>query len=84
MKWSLVLGQWIHDPFFKGPVKLILFVKIALLTLFGLGGGGSENGPLRVFAKYLKNGSANLQETLWLLRPIYRSSFEIKSLKIGH
>ena len=31
------------------------------LTLFGLGGG--QNGPLRVFAKYLKNGSADLHET---------------------
>ena len=26
-----------------------------LLTLFGLGGGG-QTGPLRIFAKYLKNG----------------------------
>ena len=27
-------------------------------------GGGGQNGPLRVFAKYLKNGLADLQETL--------------------
>ena len=45
---------------------------------------GEQNGPLRVFAKYLKNNLANLYETLWLLRPIYRSSFKIKSLRIGH
>ena len=31
------------------------------LTLFGLGG---QNGLLRVFAKYLKNGVANLYETM--------------------
>ena len=35
------------------------------LTLFGLGdGGGGQNGPLRVFAKYLKNGLSNLHENL--------------------
>ena len=28
------------------------------------GGGGGQNGPLRVFAKYLKNGLANLDESL--------------------
>ena len=33
------------------------------LTLFGLGGGGG-NGPLRLFAKYLKNSLTNLHETL--------------------
>ena len=27
-------------------------------------GGGEQNAPLRVFAKYLKNGLANLHETL--------------------
>ena len=32
-----------------------------VLTLFGLGG---QNDPLRVFAKYLKNGLADLHETL--------------------
>ena len=31
---------------------------------------GGQNGPLRVFAKYLKNGLANLHETLRLLKPI--------------
>ena len=47
--------------------------------------GGSQNGPPpTVFAKYLKNGLANLYETLLLLRPIYRSSLKIKSLRIGH
>ena len=34
------------------------------LTLFGLGGGGKMPPPPRVFAKYLKNGFADLQETL--------------------
>ena len=29
------------------------------------------SGPLRFFAKYLKNRQANLQETLRLLRQIY-------------
>ena len=32
---------------------------------------GGGNDPLRVFAKYLKNGLANLHETLWLLKCIY-------------
>ena len=45
---------------------------------------GGQNFPLRVFAKYIKNGLANLHETLCLLRPIYMSSFKIKSLKIDH
>ena len=40
--------------------------------------------PLRVFAKYLKNGLVDLHETLSVLRPLYRSSFEIKGLRIGH
>ena len=36
------------------------------LTLFGLGGGGGGGKmvALRVFAKYLKNGLVDLQETL--------------------
>ena len=34
------------------------------LTLIGLGGGGGQNAPLRVSAIYLKNGLANLHETL--------------------
>ena len=41
-------------------------------------------GPLRVFAKYLKNSLADLPETLRLLRQLYRSSFKIKSLRISH
>ena len=28
------------------------------------GGGGGQNAPLRVFAKYRKNGSADLHEVL--------------------
>ena len=40
--------------------------------------------PLRDFAKFLKSGLADLHETLSLLRQLYRSSFEIKSLRIGH
>ena len=50
----------------------------------GGGGGRGAKCPPQGFAKYLKNGLANLHETVWLLRPIYRSSFEIKSLSIGH
>ena len=42
------------------------------------------SGPLRVFAKYLKNGLVDLHEILWDLEPLYRSSFKIKSLRIGH
>ena len=41
------------------------------------GGGGGQNGPAECFAKYL-------DKTLWLLRPLYRSSFKVKSLRIGH
>ena len=44
------------------------------LTLFGLW------GCRRVFAKYRQNSLADLHETLWLLRPLYRSSF--KKLKV--
>ena len=40
--------------------------------------------PLRVFTKYLKNSLADLKETWLILRPLYRSSFEIESLRIGH
>ena len=42
-----------------------------ILNLFGLGGGW-QNCPLRVFAKYLKNGFADLHKTLLLLRQLYR------------
>ena len=57
----------------------------AALTLFGhLDYGGGGDGSLRVFAKYLKNGFDHLDKTLWLLRLLYRSSFKIKSLRIGH
>ena len=44
-----------------------LFCEMCLwtLTLFGLGGGGwRQNVPLRVFVKNLKNGLADLHETL--------------------
>ena len=52
---------------------------------FGLGGrGGGGMAAPKVFAKYLKNGLTNLHETLSLLRPIHRSSFNIKSLMIAH
>ena len=34
-----------------------------LLTLFGLGGGGGKMAPMRVSAKYLKNGLADLHKT---------------------
>ena len=45
--------------------------------------GGGAKWPPEGFAKYLKNGSVDLHETLWLLRPLYRSSFKITSLRIG-
>ena len=51
------------------------------LTPSGLGG---QNGSLRVFIKYLKNGLADLHETLRFLRQLYSPSFKIKSLRIGH
>ena len=40
--------------------------KRFISTLFGLvgGGGGGQNGPPRLFAKYLKNDLADLHETL--------------------
>ena len=47
-------------------------------------GLGGQNGPPRVLAKYLRNGFADLHETLGLLRQLYRSSFNIKSLRTGH
>ena len=40
--------------------------------------------PPEGFAKYLKNDLADLHQTLCLLRQLYRSSFKIKSLGIGH
>ena len=42
--------------------SLVNMLNKTSLTLFGLRGGG-QNGPLRVFAKYLKNSSADLHET---------------------
>ena len=36
------------------------------------------------FAKYLKNTGTDLHQTLWRLRKLYRSSFKIKGLGIGH
>ena len=50
------LGLLTNLYFFRTPV-------VHVLTLFGLG-GGAILPPLRVFAKYLKNGLANLHETL--------------------
>ena len=58
---------------FKGGTVPVLF-------LFGQGG----NAPLRVFAKYLKNDLTDLHQTLRPLRLLYRSSFEVKNLGIGH
>ena len=64
----LIDGSWFQHtltfssgqclPLLSYPVINVLIS----LTLFGLGGGGE--GPLGVFAKYLKNGLANLHETL--------------------
>ena len=45
---------------------------------------GKPKWPPRVFAKYLKNGSTDLQQTLRLLRQLYMSPFKIESLEIGH
>ena len=42
--------------------KVTTNMTFAVLTLFGL--EGDKIAPLRVFAKYLKNGLANLYETL--------------------
>ena len=39
---------------------------------------------LTVFAKYLKNGLTDLHQTLHLLRKLYKSSFEIKNVWVGH
>ena len=38
-----------------------IFILLGALTLFGL---GAKWPPLRVFAKYLKNGLTSLHETL--------------------
>ena len=42
---------------------LILLLSLMKLTLFGWGGGEGQNGHLRAFAEYLKNGSADFQQT---------------------
>ena len=47
-------------------------------------GGTGNFAPLTVFAKSLKNSLANLHETLWLSRPLYKSYFKIKSLRIDY
>ena len=44
-----------------GPGALSRLRNLTISTLFGLGG---QNAPLRIFAKYLKNDSADLHETL--------------------
>ena len=38
-------------------------------------GGRGAKWPPEGFPKYLKNSSANLHQTLWPLRQLYRSSF---------
>ena len=49
-------------------------VEVNLQKCLGLG-----VFPLRVFAKYLKNGLTDLHLTLGLLRQLYRSSFTLKT-----
>ena len=52
-----------------------------MLTLLGL--EGAKWRP-ESFAKYRKNRSADLHKILQLLGQLYKSSFEIKCLKICH
>ena len=54
---------------------------VVYLLLFGLG-MGDKMGDKRVFTKYRKNGLADLHQTFSLLSPLYRPSFECRS--IGH
>ena len=50
----------------------------------GGGGGRLQNVPLpMVYDEYLKNGLTDLHQALWVLRLLYRSSFEINTLWIG-
>ena len=53
-----------------------------MFTLFGLGEGAKWRPES--FAKYRKNGLADLHKTLRLLGQLCKSSFEIKCLKICH
>ena len=39
---------------------------------------GGKMAPLRVFAKYLQNGLANLHETLWLLNQYIGHPLKLK------
>ena len=43
-------------------ISYVRLLKILILNLFGRGGG--KMAPLKVFAEYLKNGLADLHETL--------------------
>ena len=47
------------NPLWKNVVELTTLNRLATA-----GGGGAKWPPLRVFAKYLKNGLVNLYETL--------------------
>ena len=51
-----------------GGLRLIVLMRKesrrAILNPIWTGGAGGQNGPLMVFAKYLKNGLDNLHETL--------------------
>ena len=58
LRWTIILGLLLLVS-----LQTQLLICRKCLTLFGLG-GGAKCPPLRVFAKYLKNGSANLHETL--------------------
>ena len=44
---------------------LIRLFSLMKLTIFGLGGGGGgwQNGHLKAFAQYFKNGSADFHQT---------------------
>ena len=57
-------NNWL-DESKDGSKILTCRERIKLLTLFGLGGGGGQNNPLRAsFAKYLKNVLTDLNQTL--------------------
>ena len=78
------LGELLQILFYKrsdkSGDKSFLFCFNPIWT----GGGGGKMAPMRVFAKYLKHGLADLHQTLGLLRPLYKSSFKIESLRIDH
>ena len=76
--------MYIINQYHAHGLSSFIVLLISFVPYFNPIWTGGPKGPPEGFSKYLKNGLADLHETLCLLRPLYRSSFKMKSLSIGH